>query len=393
MRILFTGGGTGGHITPIVAVIRQLKQANGKFKMYFLGPTGEFRNILEKEGIKIKKILAGKLRRYFSMKTITDFLKMPIGFLQTIWYLYIWMPDVIFSKGGYGSVPVVFIGWVFHIPILIHESDTIPGLANRLTSVFSKKLAISFESTKKYFPGKKTALVGTPIRLRLVQTCLSTDPEDKNRARNILGITTEKPIIFILGGSQGAMKINNLVLRVLPELLDKYEVIHQPGIKNYQDIEKRVLAVRRSSLLPRDYHIFPFLEEDQMACAYLLADLVISRAGATSIAEINACGKPSILVPLPKSASDHQRKNAFASAAAGAAVVLEQPKSTSHRSLIRRAAIVLEEPNLTPNLFINEINKLFDNPETTQKMAANAKNFSRPDAAQKIAQELIEMGM
>jgi len=175
---------------------------------------------------------------------------------------------------------------------------------------------------------------------------------------------------------------------VLPKLLERYEIVHQPGIKNRQKVEKKVLANR--SALPQDYHLFSFLQVDQIAAAYLLADLVVSRAGATSIAEINACGKPSILIPLDRSASDHQRKNAFASARAGASVVIEQP-SDSRQPIFRRAAIVLEELNLTPNIFLNEINNIFDNPEIAKKMAANAKSFSRPKATQKITEELLEM--
>jgi UDP-N-acetylglucosamine--N-acetylmuramyl-(pentapeptide) pyrophosphoryl-undecaprenol N-acetylglucosamine transferase len=380
VRILFTGGGTGGHIFPIIAVARQLKKIyaqsselinpdQGTFlEMFFLGAGGISKDILEKEGIRVKTILAGKIRRYFSIYNLLDLFKMPISFLQALWYLYIWMPNVIFSKGGYGAVPVVLIGWLFRIPVLIHESDTIPGLANRLAAKFAKRIAISFASAGKYFPSQKTALVGNPIRSEMVQICLSTNPADKEKARDLFNLTSQKPVILILGGSQGAQKINEIILGVLPQLLEKYQVIHQAGPKNLEQI-KAILG----QSLPNDYHLYAFLDENQYAAAYFLADLVISRAGAGSISEIAACAKPSILIPLPGSASDHQRENAFAYAQAGATAVLEQA-------------------NLTPHLFLNEITKILDNPELAQKMSANAKNFSQPEAAQKIAQELIEMG-
>lgn len=380
MRILFTGGGTGGHVFPIIALARQLKQIytqsitpigpekETRLQMFFLGPNGFAKKPFKKEGIRTKTILAGKLRRYFSIWTIFDFLKIPVGLLQSLWYLYIWMPDVIFSKGGYGSMPVILVGWLYRIPILIHESDTIPGLANRWAAKFSQRIALAFASAKEYFPLEKTALVGNPVRSELIQICLLTDEKMKEEAKGIFGLVGQKPVIFILGGSQGARKLNEFILQILPQLLEKYEIIHQCGPKNYQQIEKAI----KQSPSPA-YHFFPFLNENQMGAAYLLADLVISRAGAGSIFETAACAKPSILIPIPQAASDHQRKNAFAYAQAGATVVLEQA-------------------NLTPNLFLSKINQILDNPELVQKMSQSAQNFYYPEAAQKIAEELIKMG-
>ena len=380
MRILFTGGGSGGHLFPVIAVARQLKQTYSQsmksigpeqetaLEMFFLGPNGSAKELLKKEGIKARTILVGKLRRYFSIWTIFDFLKMPLGFLQSFWYLYIWMPEVIFSKGGYGSIPVVLVGWLYRIPILIHESDTIPGLANRLAAKLSQRIGLSFASTGNYFPSQKTALVGNPVRSGITQTCLATDEEFKKEVKKIFDIVSQKPIIFIVGGSQGARKLNEFILQILPQLLEKYEIIHQCGPKNYQQIEE---VIKQHT--PPDYHVFPFLDENQMGAAYLLADLVISRAGSGSIFEIAACAKPSIIIPLSQAAGDHQRKNAFAYAQAG-------------------ATVVLEEINLTPHLFLNKISQILNNPELSQKMVKSAQDFCQPEAAQKIAQSLIEMG-
>jgi len=370
MRILFTGGGTGGHVFPIVAIARQFKTFYNQEKpleMFFLGAGGFSKDLLENEGIKSSIILAGKLRRYFSLKTILDLIQMPLGFIQAFWFLYIWMPEVIFSKGGYGSLPVVLIGWLFRIPIMVHDSDAVPGLANRIAAKFATRIAVSFQEAEKYFPKDKTALIGNPIRTDLVQICVSENQEDKAQARGIFQIVGQKPVIFILGGSQGSQSINEMVLEVLPQLLEKYELIHQVGLKNYQDIQKRLKSI------PGGYHLYPSLEESQMAGAYLISDLIISRAGAASVFEITACGKPSILIPLPNSASDHQRENAFSCARAGAASVLEQA-------------------NLTSNLFLNEINKIIGDNELSQKMAANAKSFSKVQAAQTLAETLVEMG-
>ena len=371
MKILFTGGGTGGHVFPIIAVARQLKKFykdnsnENELEMFFLGSSGLSEKVLEKEGITVKTILAGKLRRYFSFKTFLDLIKVPFGFCKSLFYIYIWMPDVIFSKGGYDSFPVVLVGWLYRIPILIHESDTIPGLANRLSSKFSKKIGVSFNFAEKYFPQKKTALIGNPIRKRIVEKCILDNQEEKQKIKSDYKIISQKPVILVLGGSQGAEKINNLILLTLPQLLEKYEIIHQCGENNYEYVKAR-------SIQSDNYHLFPFFDEDQMSNVYSIADFIISRAGAGSICEIAICGKPSILIPLPKSARDHQRQNAMIYSQSGSGVVLEQL-------------------NLTPNLLLNEISKILNNDELYKKMSNNAKNFSRPEAAEKVTKELIEL--
>jgi len=365
MRILFTGGGTGGHIFPIVAVARELKKIDAGAKLYFLGPA-DFKNVLEKEGIKAKTILAGKLRRYFSFQILLDLIKAPLGFIQAFWYLFIWMPDAIFSKGGYGSVPAVLIGWLFFIPIIIHESDSAPGLANLLAGKLAKRIAISFSGAGSYFPSQKTALIGNPIRTEILDVCLSADEQLKAAARQIFGIASQKPVIFVFGGSQGSQKINEIILSLLPLILVKYELIHQCGENNYE-------AVKAASQpnAGAGYHLEPFLDEEKMKAAFLLADLIISRAGG-SIFEIAACAKPSILIPLPNSAAEHQKKNAFAYAQNGGAIVLDQD-------------------NLTDDMLWDKIERILNNPDLIAKMKEGARSFAKPEAARKIAEELIEI--
>ena len=371
MRILFTGGATGGHIFPIIAITRQLKKIytnnskENELEMFFLGSGGLSEKFLEKEGVKVETILAAKLRRYFSFKIFLDFIKIPIGFFKSLLYLYIWMPDVIFSKGGYDSFPVVVVGWIYRIPILIHESDTVPGLANRWAGKFSKKVSVSFSSAEKYFPKEKTALIGNPIREEITKKCILNNQDEKQKTKNDYHITSQKPVIVVLGGSQGAKKINNLILLTLPELLEEYEIIHQCGANHYQKIKTELIELD-------NYHLFPFLNEKQMSDVYFMSDLVISRAGAGSICEIAICGKPSILIPLPKSAGGHQRQNALTYAQSGSGVILEQS-------------------NLTSSLLLNEINKILSNNESYQKMSTNAKRFSRPEAVEKISKQLIEL--
>lgn len=387
MRILFTGGSSGGHVSPIVAVARQLKKTHtihqsnsqnssfakkrvlfkrndGPLSMYYLGAGGFSEDFLRGEGVYVKPIFAGKLRRYFSFQNFTDIFKLFLGFCQALWYLLIWMPDVVFSKGGGDSVPVVLTAWLYRIPILVHGSDVLPGLANRIASKFSTRTAISFNDTKQYFSIKKTALVGNPVRSDLIEKCLAKDPMYIKEARTTFRFNDQKPVILILGGSRGAQQINEVVLNTLPDLLPKYAIIHQCGANNLQTIKD---FLGKTSLL--DYYLTPFLNEKEITAAYLLADLVISRAGATSIFEIAACGKPSILIPL----LGHQKENAFAYARSGATTVMTQD-------------------NLTRHVFIDQVNKVFEYPEFAQTLSQSAKQFSRPEAAQIVAQSLIEMG-
>lgn len=376
MRIALTGGGTGGHLFPILAVteeIKKLVQANifqippgegTDIEFMFIGPPTIGEEALAKAGISRKFVLAGKIRRFISARAvfqnILDIFKMPVGIFQALWHLFIFMPNVIFSKGGYGSVPVVIAAWIWHIPVLIHESDAIPGLANRFSAKLAQRIAISFMDTAHYFPETKTALTGNPVRGSLFGA-------SKEGAQKMLGLDAQKKTLLVLGGSQGAQAINDVIFAALPGLLERCNLIHQCGPNNFEPL-KQLLNNR----IPPGYLLYPFLDEDLLRESYAAADLVVSRAGAGTIAEIAALGKPSIVIPLPNSASEHQLKNATEYAHFGAALIIEQM-------------------NLTPNLFQSEIFGLIFNAELLAKMGENAQKFSQQNASQKIAQELMNI--
>lgn len=366
MKILFTGGGTAGHIFPIIAIIREIRKGYpyGDFEFFYLGPKDKFaKEIFSREGIEIRTILAGKLRRYFSFKNIIDILKLPIGILQAFYYVFVISPDVIFSKGGYGSIPAVISGWFLKVPIFLHESDIIPGLANRIASKVALEIFISFSVKKtEYFPAKKMLSVGSPIRREILNGT-------KNEAKKIFNLTGEKPLILILGGSQGAQRINDTLLIILPEILREFELIHQTGKKNFMQVKKESEVVITEDL-KRYYHPIDFLDEQQLSHAYAVVDLIISRAGAGTIFEIGAVGKPSILVPLSKSAQNHQVKNAYAFAENG-------------------AAIVIEEINFRPHFVLERIKYLFSQPQVLSEISKRAKEFSRPQASRIIAEYLV----
>lgn len=371
MKIVFTGGGTAGHLFPIVAINREIikNHPQNNLSTFYIGPRDGFSaDLFSKEGITVRNIFAGKIRRYFSLKdifrNIADVcVKIPAGVFQSFYFLFVISPDLIFSKGGYGSLPVVIVGWLLRIPIFLHESDVCPGLANRIAGKFAVEIFTAFPVIKTlYFPKKKMVAVGNPLRKEIITQSV---PD----ANKVLGLSGEKPVILFIGGSQGAQKINDLVLLVLPEILKSFEVVHQTGAINFKEVAAES-AVVASDFLKKYYHPFPFLAEKELICAYRTADFIVSRGGAGSIFEIAAVGKPSIIVPLPKSAQKHQLKNAYAFSEEG-------------------ACIVMEEPNFTPHFFLERLRSLFSEPEKLRAMAAKAREFSKPEAARIIAEYLI----
>ena len=373
MRILFTGGGSGGHVFPIIAIRQTFNTLpeilDKEPAFYYLGPDKFARENFSKEKIESRFILSGKLRRYFSLKTPLDFIRLIIGIIQSFFYLFIWVPDIIFSKGGYGSMPVVLVGWIYRIPVILHESDSMPGLANRFMAKFAKKIIISFPASKERF-GKhqtKTVLIGNPIRKELL------DGKSVS-GKQFFKVLSNKPVILILGGSQGAQKINEIVLNTLPRLLEISEIIHISGEVDYDNIFRETQKTIKNPA----YHLYKFLNPEELKHAYGAADLIINRAGAGSIFEIAALGKTSILIPLPNSAGDHQRKNAYDFA--------NIDKKTG-----KGRAMILEQENLTPNTFIEMIKKIINDPEEIKRMSQKTKEFYSIDTAQKIRDEILNL--
>lgn len=369
MRVLLTGGGTGGHIFPLFAVAKEIKKLRQEadpaesVEFLFIGALNSWsKELFLANNIPAKSVLVGKLRRYFSLKNFVDVFLLGLGIIQSFWKIWLFMPDVIFSKGGYGSVPVVIVGWVYRIPVIIHDSDAIPGLANRFLSFFAKRVAISFEPAAKHFKDYKVAITGNPINEELLTGT-------KNNAKEIFKLTTDNPILLILGGSQGAQKINHTILEILPQLLPEMEIIHQTGESNFNEMKEKSESLDRD-LIPR-YHLTPFLK-DNLKDVLAAADLITSRAGSNTINEIAAVGKPSILIPIENSASDHQRENAYIFARAG-------------------ASLVIEEPNLTPHLLLSRIKELLNDRVLLEKMGEHAKKLARPEAARLIAEEIIRL--
>lgn len=380
MRIILTGGGSGGHFYPMIAVAQQIHEIAKRDhlvepELIYMGTEPYDNDALLENNIEFKHITAGKQRKYASFKNFTDLFKIGWGMLKAVLKVFVSFPDVVFSKGGYPSVPVVFATKLFRIPLVIHESDTVPGRANAWAAKYAQRIAISYPESADHFEKitekrkKKPsiALTGNPIRHELQTTAPAG-------AHEFLKLEEGIPTILVLGGSQGAQVINETLIETLPRLLDKYQVLHQTGPALHDITRGTADIILENNPLKERYHAFPFLNVIAMRMAAGAADLIISRAGSGSIFEIAAWGKPSILVPIPTDVSHDQEKNAFAYARAGATLVVEQA-------------------NLTPNLLVSEIERLFAEPEELAEMGKKASAFARPDAAAKIAQEVLDVAL
>ncbi|MCK5060138.1 MAG: undecaprenyldiphospho-muramoylpentapeptide beta-N-acetylglucosaminyltransferase [Candidatus Pacebacteria bacterium] len=371
MKILFTGGASGGHFYPIIAIAQALnkqikEQKLYKTELFYMSTNPYNEGILFENGIIFKKSPAGKQRIYFSFLNFLDIFKTAAGVLKALWMVFNIFPDVVFGKGGYASFPALMAAKILRIPVVIHESDTTPGRVNKWASKFAKRIAISYPEAAQYFPKEKVALTGNPVRKEI------TEPQTSH-AKEFFELEEEIPTILVLGGSQGAEAINNIVVDSIGKLLDNYQIIHQTGERNFLGVKTATDVTLLDHPQKKRYKPFGYLDTLQLRMATGAADIVISRAGST-IFEIASWGKPSIIIPITESNDNHQRKNAFSFARTG-------------------AAYVIEEKNLSTNIFLSEIDRIFSSPEQIKKMSEAARTFFKPDAAEKIANEILSIAL
>ena len=375
MKVVFTGGGTGGHFYPAIAIaeaVRDLARERRLIepRLYYFAPTPFDEDALFENSIVFVRIPAGKMRRYRSFKNITGFLATGTGFLMALSALFRIFPDVIVSKGGYGSVPTVLAARVLGIPIIIHESDAKPGRANLLAAPFATRIAIAFPGAAAYFSKSargKIAQTGIPIRQEIIR--LETEG-----ARQYLDLDLSVPTILIIGGSQGSAKINETVLAALSELVSFANVIHQTGKELYDDVRTRSGVILGNNENAARYHAFPYLDALSLRRSAGTATVIVSRAGASAIAEIAAWKKPAILIPLPEEVSHDQRTNAYAYAHTG-------------------AAIVIEEQNLAPHVLISETRRVTGDPKLAEEMGEKGTSFNTADAARLIGTEVVKIAL
>ena len=326
-HIVLTGGGTAGHVTPNIALVPRLSDLG--YQISYIGSLdGIERKLIEELNIPYYGIESGKLRRYFDWKNFSDPFRVLKGYVQARKLLKKLKPDLVFSKGGFVTVPVVIAAKHQHIPAVIHESDMTPGLANKLAIPAAVKVCCNFPETVEHLPAEKAVLTGSPIRQELLRG-------DAEKAMAFCGFSTRKPVILVMGGSLGAASVNESIRKILPSLLPDFQVIHLCG-KDKLD----------SSLKQTEGYVqFEYIK-DELADLFALADLIISRAGANAICEILALQKPNLLLPLPARASrGDQILNA--------------------RSFERQKfSIVLEEDNITEKTLLSSIRELYCHRET-----------------------------
>lgn len=309
-KIILTGGGTAGHVTPNLALLPSLKDAG--YEIRYIGSyQGIERKLIENAGIPYDGISSGKLRRYFDFKNFSDPLRVMKGYAEALRLMKRYKPNVVFSKGGFVAVPVVLAAKHYKIPTIIHESDMTPGLANKICIPSAAKVCCNFPETLKYLPEDKAVLTGSPIRKELLQG-------DRLSGLSYTSLSAEKPILLVIGGSLGSVAVNTAVRRILPRLLSRYQVIHICGKGNLDE-----------SLIGTTGYVQYEYVDAPLKHLFAAADVVISRAGANSICELLALRKPNLLIPLSASASrGDQILNANSFAKQGFSKVLEEEAIT-----------------------------------------------------------------
>lgn len=375
MKIVLTGGGTGGHFYPIIAVSQEINQIVKENRLlapelYFMSTDPYNEGLLFENSIKFEKVTSGKIRRQSSvanyLMNFMDLWKIGLGSLSAIGKMFSIYPDVVFGKGGYTSFPALLAARLLRIPVVIHESDSRPGKVNAWAGRFARRIAISYPEAANYFPKGKTAYTGNPVR-KEIQDPLPTGSHE------LLGLDPNIPTILILGGSQGARFINEVIMNTLPALVENYQIIHQTGKKNLVIVEETKNVVLQGNKHKDRYKAYDYLDVLKLRAAAGACDIVISRAGST-IFEIACWGKPSIIIPIPEVTSHEQRTNAYSYARSG-------------------AAEVIEEKNLTEGIIVSEIQRILGNQDLKDRMKASAKEFSRRDAARLIAQEIVAIAL
>ena len=362
--ILLVGGGSGGHFYPLIAIAEVLNRLPESPKLYYAGPDPYNADSLKRTDVTFMRIGAGKRRRYASILNIFDPIRTFFGIFSAIIKLFWIYPDVVMSKGGYTSVPVILAAAVLRIPVVVHESDSVMGRANRLGSKFARYVVTSYEGISFSIKAEQL-MFGIPVR-----TELSLPPRQDAIER--LGIDPERPVLFVIGGSQGAERINNLILDSLDELLRDFTVLHQTGEAHHTLCAQTADKLISDAGIRGHYHPVPTLDAASLNDAYHLAGVIVARAGSGSIYEIALHGKPAILIPIPEEISHDQRTNAYTYARTG-------------------AAVVIEEKNLSDGLLRSEIDRIMLDQSVYASMSMAASGFGRTDAAEKVATLLINI--
>lgn len=371
MRIVLVGGGTGGHFYPLIAVAQAVEDVVKERtliepEIYYIGPEPFDRAALIEHDIVYVPATAGRLRRYSSVINIVDAFRTFGGIVAALFKMYRLYPDVVFSTGGYAAFPTLYAARLLRIPVVIYDADASPGRVSLWSSKFALWIGVAHPEAAEKYPQKvrsKIARVGHPIRKEI-------ESPSHEGGHEFLKLDKDVPTVFILGGSQGARVINETVLDALPDLVSRYNIIHQVGSANADECAKLAGVILKDSPHSGRYRWYGLLNTLALKMAAGISSIVVARAGSGTIFEVASWGIPSILIPIPEDISHDQTENAFSYSRAGAAVVVEQR-------------------NLSPHILSAEIERIVGDPALREKMSQAALAFARPHAARKIADILL----
>lgn len=369
MRVLISGGGSGGHIYPALAVAAQLRTTYDADILYLGSDDGLEMQLVPAAGFRMATIKAGKLQRYLSLKTVKSLARVPVGMTQAIGIVREFHPDVTFTSGGYVAVPAGLASKINGVPLLLHQQDVPPNLSNKLIAPLATRISVAFEASQKYFPAAKTLLMGNPIR----QEILNVRKVSIQQARSNLNLDPELPLILVTGGSQGARYLNQVVVQALPELLKTCQILQISGQKLFD--ETRTLADNTTAeldgVLKQRYRLVAYLS-DEMPMALQAASLVVCRAGAATLSELAVLEKSSLLVPLPPSLG----------------ISPQEINAETFRNA--KAAEVIRNDALTPEILIIRIQRML-NSDRLLEMTQALKVFARPTATRDIVDAVARL--
>ena len=370
MRVLVSGGGTGGHIYPALAVAAQLRTEYAAEILFLGSDDGLETELVPAAGFRLATVQAGKLRRYISWQTVTGVLRVPVGMWQAVNIVRAFRPHVAFTSGGYVAVPAGLAARLNGVPLLMHQQDVPPNLSNRLVAPLATRISVAFADSLAYFPARKTLQLGNPIR----QAMLDVRQVPAQEARGTLGFEKDIPLLLVTGGSQGARHLNQVVCQALPDLLAYCQVLQISGKELYnetRELSESVLANQDETTRKR-YRLVAYLNAE-MPMALQAADLVLCRSGASTLSELAALGKPSILVPLPP------------------AIGISPQEANAAMFGREQAAEVIKDSDLKPQTLVERIKYAIASNILIESMTNAARSFAKPLATQEIAAEIVKI--
>ena len=354
---------------PLISVAESLKktgEGSASTEFVYLGAAKDYHEVLIKNGIRPYSLIGGKIRRYASPLNILDSVKIFFSLFQALFKVFFLMPDAVFSCGGPGALVVVLAARFYRIPVLLLESNAIPGRTNIKSSKHAARIAIAFQSAAAYFKGNNVAFTGNPVR-----SAFFLESMTKATACEVFGLASNQPVLLVLGGSQGAETLNTFFLEHLQKLVKTVQILHQTGNVHFETVMREMEFITGSFSPEEKARYKPVAYfDDNMVAAFAAADLVVARSGANTVFEIAARGVPSLLVPLSHGVDQGANAKEYED---------------------NGACVVLKEENLLPNLFLLEVNKILGDQELRVKMSEAAKTFSKPEAATTIANELVTL--